>query len=300
MAEQTPFGSAGRSRTTTWSARSWRSPSELELSAVLERFVEVAAAPHRSPVRRAHGASTNAGCSTAFVSTGVPGTVAERPAHGAASRSARSVRSPRPATLRLTDVREHPAFRGIPPDHPSEVSFLGTSVHVGARVFGQLYLSEKPGGFTQAGRGRRGVARLGGRGSGRQRAPVRRRAAARALAPRRAGPSRPCCSRASTRTTRSSASSRPPGTSTRRTPPRWRCPAWAASCSSRSRWAASVSTLLGAPMPPGSRAWTVIAEGKGLITSSLARARTVATPAMRSFGPALFAPCWRPAAPWGC
>ena len=43
-------------------------------------------------------------------------------------------------------------------------------------------------------------------------------------------------------------------------------------------------------MPPGSRAWRVVEEGTGLITASLARARTVATPAMRSFGPALFAP----------
>ena len=74
-----------------------------------------------------------------------------------------------------------------------------------------------------------------------------------------------------------------------RTPPRWPCPAWAALLIEVAV-GRKHSALLGAPMPPGSRAWTVITEGKGLITSSLARARTVATPAMRSFGPALFTP----------
>ena len=66
--------------------------SELELSAVLERFVEVAAGLTGAP----YGALTvvdERGVSTAFVSTGVPGTVAESCARRR-SRSGRSGRSP--------------------------------------------------------------------------------------------------------------------------------------------------------------------------------------------------------------
>ena len=58
------------------------------------------------------------------------------------------IREPQPR--RLSDVVGHPDSYGIPPDHPSMHSFLGTPIRVRDEVFGNLYLTEKQGaaGFT--------------------------------------------------------------------------------------------------------------------------------------------------------
>ena len=55
------------------------------------------------------------------------------------------VRDPR--VLRLPDLHEHPASSGFPPNHPPMTSFLGAPVRSGGRVYGNLYLTDKPGGF---------------------------------------------------------------------------------------------------------------------------------------------------------
>jgi signal transduction histidine kinase len=57
-----------------------------------------------------------------------------------------------PETLRLDDLRGHPASIGFPPGHPPMASFLGVPVRVGEAVFGNLYLTEKRtgGAFTHA------------------------------------------------------------------------------------------------------------------------------------------------------
>jgi signal transduction histidine kinase len=47
------------------------------------------------------------------------------------------------------DLNTHPAFRGFPEGHPPMTSFLGAPVRAGGRVFGNLYLTDKAGGFTQ-------------------------------------------------------------------------------------------------------------------------------------------------------
>ena len=52
-------------------------------------------------------------------------------------------------TLRLDDISEHADSVGFPEHHPQMKSFLGTPVRVGERVFGNLYLAEKKGGFTE-------------------------------------------------------------------------------------------------------------------------------------------------------
>jgi len=52
-------------------------------------------------------------------------------------------------TLRLDDMTEHPDSVGFPDHHPRMTTFLGTPVRVGERIFGNLYLTEKPGGFTE-------------------------------------------------------------------------------------------------------------------------------------------------------
>ena len=52
-----------------------------------------------------------------------------------------------PQTLRLDDMSQHPASSGFPPEHPPMTAFLGTTVSSHGRVFGNLYLTDKPGGF---------------------------------------------------------------------------------------------------------------------------------------------------------
>jgi signal transduction histidine kinase len=53
-----------------------------------------------------------------------------------------------PRVLRLTDLTRHPASVGFPPHHPPMHTLLGVPVRVRGEVFGNLYLTEKPGGFT--------------------------------------------------------------------------------------------------------------------------------------------------------
>jgi GAF domain-containing protein len=56
------------------------------------------------------------------------------------------IRDPHP--IRLDDLRRHPDSIGFPEHHPPMVTFLGVPVRIGATVYGNLYLTEKPGGFT--------------------------------------------------------------------------------------------------------------------------------------------------------
>ncbi|MDP9145247.1 MAG: GAF domain-containing sensor histidine kinase [Actinomycetota bacterium] len=51
-------------------------------------------------------------------------------------------------TIRLDSISDHPDSYGFPPNHPAMASFLGVPVVAGANAFGNLYLSEKEGGFT--------------------------------------------------------------------------------------------------------------------------------------------------------
>ena len=58
-------------------------------------------------------------------------------------------------TIRLDDISEHPDSVGFPEHHPEMEAFLGVPVTVAGEVYGNLYLTGKEGGFTDAGRGRR-------------------------------------------------------------------------------------------------------------------------------------------------
>jgi signal transduction histidine kinase len=52
-------------------------------------------------------------------------------------------------TVRLDEITDHPDSVGFPEHHPVMHTFLGVPVRVGERVFGNLYLTEKPGGFSE-------------------------------------------------------------------------------------------------------------------------------------------------------
>lgn len=49
-------------------------------------------------------------------------------------------------TIRLSDLRDHPASVGVPPHHPEMRSFLGVPVKSKGEIFGNLYVTEKLGG----------------------------------------------------------------------------------------------------------------------------------------------------------
>jgi signal transduction histidine kinase len=51
--------------------------------------------------------------------------------------------------IRLDRVADHPEAAGFPPHHPIMETFLGAPIRVGNQIFGNLYLTEKPGGFTE-------------------------------------------------------------------------------------------------------------------------------------------------------
>jgi signal transduction histidine kinase len=54
-----------------------------------------------------------------------------------------------PRLIITDDLSTHPASQGFPPNHPPMSNFLGMPVRAGGRVFGNLYLTEKAGGFTE-------------------------------------------------------------------------------------------------------------------------------------------------------
>lgn len=50
--------------------------------------------------------------------------------------------------VRLDDIAKHPDSVGFPEHHPAMTSFLGVPIRIEDAVFGNLYLTNKPGGFT--------------------------------------------------------------------------------------------------------------------------------------------------------
>lgn len=119
---------------------------ELSLDAVLQTITETAAT--------ATGAR--------YVALGVVGpgeTITRFITHGAAQETIDAIghyptgkgllgvliRDPR--IIRLDDIAAHPASYGFPEHHPPMGNFLGAPVRSGGSVYGNLYLTEKDGGF---------------------------------------------------------------------------------------------------------------------------------------------------------
>ncbi len=50
--------------------------------------------------------------------------------------------------VRVDDIADHPDQSGFPDHHPVMTNFLGVPVRVGNQVFGNLYLTQKQGGFS--------------------------------------------------------------------------------------------------------------------------------------------------------
>ena len=119
----------------------------LELESTLRRIVRAACDLTSAPYA-ALGVLGDDGLHKAFVHTGMaPEMVAQighlPRGHGVLGHITRVGRA-----VRVSDLTAHPASIGFPAAHPPMKSFLGVPVGIGDRVVGNLYLADKPGGFT--------------------------------------------------------------------------------------------------------------------------------------------------------
>ncbi len=262
---------------------------ELELPSVLERFVQVSAELTGARFG-AINVLDNRGASTTFVYTGVPTAVARMLAHPPHAQGVLG-QIPDEGALRLTDLTQHPAFRGWPSNHPPMGSFLGASVRVRDRVFGQLYLSEKLDGTPFSEQDEQTVVALAAAAgvavanaqlyaeSGRREHWLR--AGQEITTMLLEGIDEEDALEHITRTARDVAGADTSALA---------LPGLGGELLIELADGHDSDKLLGQVMPEGGRAWTVMREGKGLMTPSLSASRTVTLAAMRAFGPAMFAP----------
>ncbi len=85
-----------------------------------------------------------------FIHAGIPAEQAFRIGRLPEGRGVLGVITRAGKTIRLDDISRHPDSVGFPDHHPPMHAFLGVPVRVGDRVFGNLYLTEKREGFTEA------------------------------------------------------------------------------------------------------------------------------------------------------
>ncbi len=83
-----------------------------------------------------------------FIHAGVADTIAHRIGRLPEGRGVLGTITSSAKTIRLDDISRHPDSVGFPPHHPEMATFLGVPVRFADIVFGNLYLSEKPGGFS--------------------------------------------------------------------------------------------------------------------------------------------------------
>ncbi|MFE1166236.1 GAF domain-containing protein [Nocardiopsis sp. NPDC058789] len=118
---------------------------DLDLATVLRRLTEAAA--HLAEARFAGlGVIGEDGGFTEFIPVGFTQEQAERIGRFPHGKGVLGTPSFEQATLRLSDLRDHPDFGGFPEGHPRMSSFLGVPIQVRGEVFGNLYLTEKENG----------------------------------------------------------------------------------------------------------------------------------------------------------
>lgn len=262
---------------------------QLELPAVLDRFVQVSA----ELTGARYGAINvldDTGTSTTFVYTGVPTAVARMLRHPPHAQGVLG-QIPADGALRLDDLTQHPAFHGWPPNHPAMGSFLGASVKVGEHVYGQLYLSEKLDGgpFTDSDESTV-VALAAAAGIAVANAQLYAEAERREHWLRAGqdittmlleGVDEEEALEHVARTAREVAGADTAALA---------LPGLGGELFIELADGYHADSLPGLVMPRGGRAWTVLEEGHGMLTPSLSASRTVHVEEMRAFGPAMFAP----------
>jgi len=262
---------------------------ELELPAVLERFVQVSA-----ELTGARYGAINVvdeqGASVTFVYTGVPTAIARMMAHPPHAQGVLG-EIPDTGALRIDDLTKHPAFRGWPAHHPQLGTFLGASVRVRDQVFGQLYLSEKLDGTPFSASDERTIVALAAAAgvavaNAQMYAQSARREhwlqAGQAITTMLLeGIDEEAALEHIARTAREVAGADTAALA---------LPGLGGELLIELADGHDADKLLGQVMPEGGRAWTVQREGKGLLTPSLHTSRTVKVESMRAFGPAMYAP----------
>lgn len=83
-----------------------------------------------------------------FIYDGITPDVAELIGHPPIGRGVLGTVIREETPIRLDEISDHPDSVGFPDHHPDMHTFLGVPVAVGDEVFGNLYLTNKEGGFT--------------------------------------------------------------------------------------------------------------------------------------------------------
>jgi signal transduction histidine kinase len=121
---------------------------QTDLQAILATTVEIAmdltGAPHAAlGVVGAHGGLID------FVHAGLDPDAAKTIGSPPQGRGLLGLISREGRTIRVDHVTGHPDSSGVPPHHPAMDAFLGVPVKAGPSLFGNLYLTDKEGGFTE-------------------------------------------------------------------------------------------------------------------------------------------------------
>ena len=121
---------------------------ELDLDAVLQTIV--AAASSATGARYAAlGVVGEDDTISRFVYQGIDDATARRIGHLPRGKGLLGLLIRDPRVIRTDDIAAHPASYGFPPGHPPMNGFLGAPVRSRGRVYGNLYLTEKTGGFDE-------------------------------------------------------------------------------------------------------------------------------------------------------
>jgi signal transduction histidine kinase len=121
----------------------------LDLQRVLRRLVEAATA-HTGARYAALGVLGPDGLHETFIHHGMGDDLVRTIGHLPRGHGVLGLITREQRVVRVDDISRHPAAVGFPPGHPPMGTFLGVPLRVRDEVFGNLYLTDKAGGFTDA------------------------------------------------------------------------------------------------------------------------------------------------------
>lgn len=120
---------------------------ETDLEQVLRRLVIEAGTATGAPYA-ALGVIGEHGVLSEFIYEGITPQQAEKIGHLPTGHGVLGTVIRLNKTIRLDEISQHPDTVGFPAHHPAMTSFLGVPVAVGDTAFGNLYLTDKQGGFN--------------------------------------------------------------------------------------------------------------------------------------------------------
>lgn len=121
---------------------------QIELRSVLKTTVEMAVEATGAKYG-ALGVVGEHGTLVDFIYTGMDPADADRIGHPPVGKGVLGALIDNPEPIRLRKITDHPSSSGFPDSHPPMGAFLGVPVRAGNLVFGNLYLTEKDGGFDE-------------------------------------------------------------------------------------------------------------------------------------------------------